>query len=192
MTFRHWRALISLLLFITCTAHIFTVVILGDEFAWTDNVVVVICAYFGSDLGTKFGNASIGAALGGGIGNTMSDVAGALIDSSMGASWVPGIIYGCLVPLLLIPSLQLLTEYRANRRNRTLAKIEEEVKERYRQQKALEADDGPRIMEGLIDDGYVDDGLVYACTKDELLKDLTDLELLEDRTDEEMLYGKEE
>ena len=117
MSFRHWRALIALLLFIACTYHIFTVVILGDEFAWTDNIVVVICAFLGNNLGAKFGNAAIGAALGGGIGNTMSDVAGALIDSSMGVSWVPGIIYGCLVPLLLIPSLQLLTEYRANRRS---------------------------------------------------------------------------
>ena len=49
-----------------------------------------------------------------------------------------------------------------------------QAKEWDRQQKALEADDGPRIMEGLIDDGYVDDGLVYACTKDELLEDLTE------------------
>ena len=121
LSFRHWGVLISLLLFIACTYHIFTVVILGDEFAWTDNIIVVIFSFLGSGLGTKFGNAAIGAALGGGIGNTMSDVLGALIDSSMGASWVPGIIYGCLVPLLLIPSLQLLTEYRANRRSQSLS-----------------------------------------------------------------------
>jgi len=105
-------ALLCALVGAACTIHIFTVVILGAQFGYTDDIIVVICALFvGRLFLIKGWQADIGGAFGGGIGNTISDDLGVIIDASMGTSWLPGVTYGCLVPLLFIPLFTIIADY---------------------------------------------------------------------------------
>ena len=106
------RAILLALLGTVLTVHIFSVIIQGTQFAWTDNIIVVIMALFvGRLFLIKGWRAEIGGAFGAGIGNAISDDLGAIIDASMGLSWVPGITYGCLVPLLFIPLFTIIADY---------------------------------------------------------------------------------
>ena len=105
------QAIVLALLGVACTIHIFCVSILGARFGWTDNIIVVVGGFFGAKLAEKMGwNPGVGAGVGSGVANTGSDDVGAIIDAvSMGMSWVPGITYGCLVPLLFIPIFTIIS-----------------------------------------------------------------------------------
>jgi|15BtaG_2_1085339.scaffolds.fasta_scaffold12279_2 hypothetical protein len=108
--FKLTNAIILAAIGIALTIHIFTVEILGARFAYTDDIIVVVCAIFGARYAAYKGwNVEVGGAFGAGLGNTLSDDLGAIIDAvSMGMSWVPGITYGCLVPLLFIPLFTII------------------------------------------------------------------------------------
>jgi hypothetical protein len=82
----------------------------GLLFGFVDNAVLLIGAYTGLEverfLPKRF-QVGMGAVAGAGIGNTVSDAAGALIDPAL-LSMAGGITIGCLIPLLAIPVLAKL------------------------------------------------------------------------------------
>ncbi len=82
----------------------------GLLFGFIDNAVLLVGAYTGFEvekvLPKRF-QVGVGAIAGAGIGNTVSDAAGALIDPAL-LSMVGGITLGCLIPLLAIPMLARL------------------------------------------------------------------------------------
>lgn len=79
----------------------------GLIFGLVDNGVLLLGAYAGCDLGEKLGKGrgALGAILGAGIGNTVSDALGAAADPAM-HSMVAGVALGCLLPLLFIPVIE--------------------------------------------------------------------------------------
>jgi len=83
----------------------------GLTFGLIDNGVLIAGAYLGFDLGERLGagRGRLGAVLGAGIGNTVSDGLGALMDPTM-ASAVVGIAMGCLLPLILIPACESIAD----------------------------------------------------------------------------------
>ena len=82
----------------------------GLLFGFIDNAVLLVGAYTGFEvekvLPKRF-QVGVGAIAGAGIGNTVSDATGALIDPAL-FSMVGGITLGCLIPLLAIPMLARL------------------------------------------------------------------------------------
>ena len=84
----------------------------GIIFGFTDNAVVLLGAKYGYELDdifefeSEYFDKKIGALLGAGIGNTISDFLGAILDPSM-HNMVLGIVIGCLIPLFFIPFLKI-------------------------------------------------------------------------------------
>ena len=82
----------------------------GLLFGFIDNAVLLVGAYTGFEvekvLPKRF-QVGVGAIAGAGIGNTVSDATGALIDPAL-FHMVGGITLGCLIPLLAIPMLARL------------------------------------------------------------------------------------
>jgi hypothetical protein len=81
----------------------------GLIFGLLDNGVLIIGAYTGCDIGERLGQGRgrLGAILGAGIGNMVSDAIGAAADPAM-QHMVGGIALGCLLPLFLIPLVERL------------------------------------------------------------------------------------
>jgi hypothetical protein len=81
----------------------------GLVFGLIDNGVLIIGAYTGCDIGERLGKGKgpLGAILGAGIGNLVSDAIGAACDPAM-QHMVGGVALGCLLPLLLIPIVERL------------------------------------------------------------------------------------
>ena len=78
----------------------------GLIFGMVDNGVLILGAYTGLEIDRFFkGNGQVGAILGAGVGNTVSDGLGAAIDPTM-SHMIIGIILGCLIPLILIPIIE--------------------------------------------------------------------------------------
>jgi hypothetical protein len=78
----------------------------GLPFGLIDNGVLIFGAFTGLQieravLPQKY-HAGLGAVFGAGIGNTVSDCIGALVDPAM-QSMVGGITLGCIIPLFAIP-----------------------------------------------------------------------------------------
>ena len=71
----------------------------GLVFGLVDNGVLIGGAVTGLEIERFFkkGNGAMGAVWGGGIGNTISDLMGSLLDP---------IVIGCLIPLIFIPFLR--------------------------------------------------------------------------------------
>ena len=82
----------------------------GLIFGFVDNAVLLAGAFGGYEieklLPRRF-QKGLGAIVGAGLGNTVSDAAGALIDPAL-LSMAGGITIGCLIPLLAIPVLAKL------------------------------------------------------------------------------------
>jgi hypothetical protein len=84
----------------------------GLIFGLIDNGVLIIGAYTGLEIDRLFkGNGALGAVIGAGLGNTISDGLGALIDPTLNAAFL-GIVIGCLIPLLMIPVIE---KFKTNR-----------------------------------------------------------------------------
>ena len=84
----------------------------GLLFGFIDNFVLLLGAYFGLEIDKYFsGSGARGAIIGAGIGNTVSDGLGALLDPTMDGMFV-GITVGCLAALILIPVLERLATNR--------------------------------------------------------------------------------
>jgi hypothetical protein len=81
----------------------------GLIFGLLDNGVLIIGAYTGCDIGERLGKGRgrLGAILGAGIGNLVSDAIGAACDPAM-QHMVGGVALGCLLPLFLIPLVERL------------------------------------------------------------------------------------
>jgi hypothetical protein len=77
----------------------------GLVFGLVDNGVLLMGAYFGCDIGERLGKSAMGAIIGAGFGNMVSDALGACLDPAM-RHMVFGIALGCLIPLLLIPVIE--------------------------------------------------------------------------------------
>jgi hypothetical protein len=84
-----------------------TEILPGLVFGLVDNGVLIFGALTGLEIERFFtkGSGALGAVWGGGIGNTISDLMGSLLDPTM-HDMVLGIFVGCLFPLLLIPFLK--------------------------------------------------------------------------------------
>ena len=86
----------------------------GLIFGLIDNGVLILGAYTGLEIDRLIikGNGALGAVVGAGLGNTVSDGLGALIDPTLNdAFW--GIIIGCLLPLVLIPIIERIKNIRS-------------------------------------------------------------------------------
>ena len=81
----------------------------GLIFGLLDNGVLIIGAYTGCDIGERLGQGRgrLGAILGAGVGNLISDAIGAACDPAM-QHMVAGIALGCLIPLFAIPVIERL------------------------------------------------------------------------------------
>jgi len=78
----------------------------GLLFGLIDNGVLIFGAFTGLQIEnailTKEHRSGLGGVFGAGIGNTVSDCIGALVDPAM-QSMVGGITLGCIIPLFAIP-----------------------------------------------------------------------------------------
>jgi len=86
----------------------------GLIFGLTDNGVLLLCMYTGISIDQWIEGKThglLGAVLGATIGNTISDTMGAIVDPTMRAS-VYGITLGCLIPILFIPIIERLRNYK--------------------------------------------------------------------------------
>tara|TARA_R100001244_G_scaffold47057_2_gene41910 strand:- start:234 stop:521 length:288 start_codon:yes stop_codon:yes gene_type:complete len=89
----------------------------GLLFGLIDNGVLILGAYTGLEIDRLFkGNGSLGAVIGAGLGNTISDGLGALIDPTLNTAFL-GIVIGCLIPLLMIPAIEKFKIYKGNNNN---------------------------------------------------------------------------
>ena len=78
----------------------------GLLFGFIDNAVLILGAYTGLEIDRFFdGRGALGAVIGAGVGNTVSDGIGALVDPTM-AGMFTGIVLGCLLPMLAIPVIE--------------------------------------------------------------------------------------
>tara|TARA_R110000824_G_scaffold241002_7_gene429700 strand:- start:843 stop:1118 length:276 start_codon:yes stop_codon:yes gene_type:complete len=87
----------------------------GLIFGFIDNAVLIAGAVTGYEverfLPRRF-QVGVGAIAGAGIGNTVSDALGAVLDPAL-VTMTGGIVLGCLIPLVVIP----LIAVRNSRRN---------------------------------------------------------------------------
>ena len=87
----------------------------GLIFGFIDNAVLIAGAVTGYEverfLPRRF-QVGVGAIAGAGIGNTVSDAIGAVLDPAL-VTMTGGIVLGCLIPLVVIP----LIAVRNSRRN---------------------------------------------------------------------------
>lgn len=80
----------------------------GLLFGFVDNFVLLLGAYFGLEVDKYFsGSGTRGAVIGAGVGNTVSDGIGCLVDPTMAGMFI-GVTLGCLLPMLLIPIMERL------------------------------------------------------------------------------------
>jgi len=78
----------------------------GFLFGFIDNAVLILGAYTGLEIDRFFnGRGAVGAVVGAGVGNTVSDCLGAAIDPTM-VGMVLGVTLGCLVPMAAIPVVE--------------------------------------------------------------------------------------
>ena len=83
----------------------------GLPFGLVDNGVLILGAFTGLSIEKYLPNKyqhGIGGVIGAGIGNTVSDTIGAIVDTSM-HSMILGITIGCIIPLITIP---IIAKYR--------------------------------------------------------------------------------
>jgi len=83
----------------------------GLVFGLVDNGVLILGAFTGLSIEKylpKRYQRGVGAVIGAGIGNTISDTLGAIVDPSM-HGMILGITIGCLIPLITIP---MIAKYR--------------------------------------------------------------------------------
>ena len=83
----------------------------GLVFGIVDNGVLILGAFTGLSIEKylpKRYQRGIGAVIGAGIGNTISDTLGAIVDTTMN-DMILGITIGCLIPLITIP---MIAKYR--------------------------------------------------------------------------------
>ena len=83
----------------------------GLVFGLVDNGVLILGAFTGLSIEKylpKRYQHGIGAVIGAGIGNTISDMLGAIVDTTMNGM-ILGITIGCLIPLITIP---IIAKYR--------------------------------------------------------------------------------
>jgi len=82
----------------------------GLIFGIVDNGVMLAGALTGLELDRYLNRGGCyGVLLGAGLGNTISDTAGAILDPSMHGA-ILGITLGCLIPLILIPWIAKYTK----------------------------------------------------------------------------------
>ena len=78
----------------------------GLIFGLVDNGILIFGAYTGLEIDRMFkGNGALGAVIGAGLGNTISDGVGALIDPTLEGIFF-GVVVGCLIPMTLIPVIE--------------------------------------------------------------------------------------
>jgi len=102
----------------------------GLVFGIMDNAILLAGAYTGFSIDEKLGgNGRIGGILGAGLGNTISDGLGALIDPTMSGFFL-GIVLGCLIPMLAIPVIEKIKNVRElkKKKEERLKKKEELLK----------------------------------------------------------------
>ena len=87
----------------------------GIIFGFIDNAVLLLGAYTGLEverfLPRRF-QVGVGAIAGAGIGNTVSDFLGAVLDPAL-VSMTGGIVLGCLIPLAIIPLIAVRNSRKA-------------------------------------------------------------------------------
>jgi hypothetical protein len=77
----------------------------GFVFGFIDNAVLIVGAVTGYEVERflpKRLQVGLGAVVGAGIGNTVSDLLGAVVDPALTAM-AGSIVLGCLAPMLVIP-----------------------------------------------------------------------------------------
>jgi hypothetical protein len=81
----------------------------GLIFGFIDNAVLIAGAVTGYEverfLPRRF-QVGVGAIAGAGIGNTVSDALGAVLDPAL-VAMTGGIVLGCLIPLVVIPLIAI-------------------------------------------------------------------------------------
>ena len=81
----------------------------GLVFGLVDNAVLIFGAYTGYEVDKLFkGNGKLGAIVGAGLGNTVSDALGAILDPTIDA--LTGIVIGCLLAMLIIPIVEIINK----------------------------------------------------------------------------------
>ena len=91
----------------------------GSIFGLMDNGIMIFCAWSGLEIEKALPQrlqVGLGALFGAGIGNTISDAAGALLDPAM-VDMVGGITLGCILPMAIIPALPVITKWLKSLRN---------------------------------------------------------------------------
>ena len=87
----------------------------GLVFGLIDNGVLIFGAYTGLEIDKLFkGNGALGAVIGAGFGNTVSDALASYGENLAINEFFFGVILGCLLPMLLIP----IYEYFKNNNNK--------------------------------------------------------------------------
>ena len=84
----------------------------GVVFGFIDNAVLIAGAVTGYEVERflpKKLQVGVGAIAGAGIGNTVSDFLGAVLDPAL-VHMTGGIVLGCLIPLVAIPLIALRTK----------------------------------------------------------------------------------
>lgn len=87
----------------------------GLIFGILDNAILIVGAVTGYEVERFLPRrlqVGVGAILGAGIGNTISDIVGALCDPAL-IHMVGGITLGCLIPLAIIPAIAIFNSQRA-------------------------------------------------------------------------------
>ena len=91
----------------------------GTIFGIMDNGIMIFCAWSGLEIEKALPQrlqVGLGALVGAGIGNTISDAAGAIMDPAM-VDMIGGITLGCILPMLIIPALPVITKWLKSLRN---------------------------------------------------------------------------
>ena len=87
----------------------------GIIFGFIDNAVLILGAVTGYEverfLPRRF-QVGVGAILGAGVGNTVSDFLGAVLDPAL-IHMTGGIVLGCLLPLVVIPLVAIRNSRKA-------------------------------------------------------------------------------
>ena len=88
----------------------------GLVFGFIDNAVLIVGAVTGLEVERflpKRLQIGLGADVGAGIGNTVSDALGAILDPAL-THMTLGIVVGCLIPLIAIPVIAKLRRANAH------------------------------------------------------------------------------